>query len=187
MKRLARTGFGICLGLLAFGCGERAANVEHSRTYETDLLTFRYPGNWKISDEQKGEFPRFAVIESPWNTAGSVLLFRADDAMSLEEFIGTYRDFFTLKTDRSGGGGYTEAPSRLGEPREERGFVTVTEKLKVKAGNKDVPCTRNYLRKKSGGYVCFIVEQYPDADLEKVGPGFALVESSLRFGEEPTR
>jgi len=177
----------VCFCFLAAGCGERSPDLARAKTYSSELISFEYPGNWRIFDEHKSDFPVYAVVESPWNASLSVLVFRSADAMRLEEFISEYRDFFSMETGIGTGEAYTEEPPRLSEATVTGGFETVTENLKVSAGKRDVPCTRSYLRKKSGAYVCFVIDQCPDTDLALDAPGFALVTGSLRFGAGSTR
>ncbi|MBN2352119.1 MAG: hypothetical protein JXD23_06065 [Spirochaetales bacterium] len=176
----------VCLWFLAAGCGERPPDISHHGGYSSELISFNYPGNWRIFDEQKSDFPVYAEIQSPWNATLSVLVFRSAGAPRLDEFIAEYRDFFRLKTE-IGDEAYTGEPPRLSKATVMGGFETVTEKLKVASGRRDVPCTRTYRRKKEGGYVCFVIEQCSDANLATVAPGFALVTGSVRFGNGPAR
>lgn len=54
----------LALGL-SLGCGEPSAQVSQPKLYSKDGVEFRYPGNWKVTEDASHPDFRYIIVESP--------------------------------------------------------------------------------------------------------------------------
>lgn len=169
----------VCLaaGLTVTGCGGETADTAHGKTFQNDVISFTYPGNWKITEDQKLEYPYYTTVENSGNAVTIVFTLEAGDDVGLQEFVGRYIDFFSAEMDKKYA--WEAGESKVSAVASRADFQTVTERFVLKKLNAASPHTRYYRRKASPDYICYVVSQAPDAELSLADPGFDQIVETL--------
>lgn len=163
-------------GLLLAGCGERKADVAKPRTYEKDGLTFLYPGNWKIDDDQQSEGIRHVSLTTSGDALVVVQMFPVGIARSLEEYATTFAKEASaaVPMGKMTGSKFTPQP-------EADGYACMKETFSVELMGQSLPHVRYYRSRDFSGQRCFLLCQVSEEDLADVEEGFKQVAKSLKF------
>ena len=177
MKRLS---FLLALPLLCLftGCGEPQADLSKPKTHQSGSVTFKYPKNWKVTDDTVTPDVHYIILE----TAGdAVVIFQSypvDDAQALTD----YAKAFAKKT-------VAELPigeaskSTFKDLPEAHGYEWKGETYSLNLIGETVPFRRRYGTKTIGDKQVFLILQAATEDFSAVEKGFELVSESLK-GEE---
>lgn len=165
----------LSIGFLLVGCGEPVADVAKPQSYEKGGLKFRYPGNWKIAeDEDLGAGVRHLSVETGGDALVVVQLFPMESAHSLEDYA---RAFSTETAAALPIGKMTG--SKFTPLAEADGFARLQENCTLQLLGEKIPHVRHYLSRDFGELRCFLICQVADEDLQKVTDGFKQVAASL--------
>jgi hypothetical protein len=180
----------VVLALACLAACERAPDIAAPQAYAIEPLTFRFPGNWSVTRDERsaedgGEF-RNVVVESPGNAIVLVQLYRPVVDVSAETFSAELMaatvaevegmvEIQGMKPLSASGGTPSAVQSTVaGELRDgvERNFV-------IRVLGQPVPHRARTFRVESEGSVVFLVQQAATEDWARVEPGFDLISSSL--------
>lgn len=100
MKRISSpsmktTGITIITTLLALWTScERVADVSSPLSYAKEGISFVYPGNWKIEDDENLDGTKFLSVESPGDALFLVMESPDDGTGTLQEFVKSFSESF---------------------------------------------------------------------------------------------
>ena len=177
---MARTRARIVAGalitlLVTVGC-ERRAKIEQPKNYDNNGVQFRYPANWRVTeDSQEGDL-RHLHIETPGAAIVAIQIWHSSDA-DIRQFA---KDFSSSATENTPKYARTKA-STFSEPIKGGAFETITEKFVVTVLTEEVPHVRRFLKKTIGGDSIFIIYQVADEDETLVSAGFDQIVSSFNY------
>ncbi len=174
MSNTLNLGLTCLLAISVVGCWERQADVSSPQSYSKQGLSFQYPGNWKVTDDENFDFFRYLFIESPGDAIVIIQIFGREDALGLKEFSADFAD--GAKEDYTLGSISESSFQMADDYLEEQFSITIL--------NETVPHLRRYMRLEFGQKLCFVIFQVADEDLEKAAPGFQLIVSSLNYTGE---
>lgn len=165
--------------ILLASCGktQEAVQADTGRptSYAKDGLTFRMPGNWRVTEDEATPEVRYLFVEEPGEALVVVQLFPSQDAKDISTYA---RDFADASKDETKVGTFT---SNFGKPGSAGGYDTLRETFVVKAYGTTLPHTRDYRRKVFGDWTCFVVAQVADEDRAPVKAGFDQIVESLAY------
>lgn len=162
--------------LLLTGCGERKANVSSPLSYEKAGLTFQYPGNWRIEDDEDIDGIHYLSVE----TNGDALVIVQMFPMAVAEPLEDYAKMFSKKSAAAMPMGEMTSSKFTALPAA-NGFTRLQENCGMRVMNQDVPHVRYYLSRDFEGQRCFLLCQVADEDLKKVEAGFEQIAASLKY------
>ena len=79
---------------LSLGCGEPSAQVSQPKLYSKDGVEFRYPGNWKVTEDASHPDFRYIIVESPGDAIFGIHIYPHVLAMGLKEYAQWYAPCF---------------------------------------------------------------------------------------------
>lgn len=163
------------IALMFTGCGEPAAGVATPKRYDKNGLTFQYPGNWKIEEDEELEGGvHHLILETDGDALVVMQLFPTELASSLAEYA---REFSTesnaaLPIGRMMDSKFTPLP-------EKAGFTRLQENFSIKLLSERILHVRRYGSRDFAGKRCFLICQVAAEDLAKVEAGFDQIEASV--------
>ena len=165
-----------CAALLLAGCGERKADVALPKHYEKDGLTFLYPGNWTIDEDEDLSGIHHISIETRGDALVIVQLFPMGAANSLEEYAAVFskRAAEALPLGKM-------TSSKFITLEAAHGCSRLQENCNMRLLNEDTPHVRYYLSRDFDGQRCFLICQVAEEDLAMVEEGFKQVGESLLY------
>ncbi|OYW30390.1 MAG: hypothetical protein B7Z47_03625 [Chthoniobacter sp. 12-60-6] len=172
--------FVICAGLVLVGCGERAAKVSEPKGYEKGELTFLYPGNWKIDeDEMMGGGGHHLSISTPGDALVVVQFFPLEIASSLED----YARAFSKETAAAVPVGKLTG-SKFTPQADADGYTCLKETCTMELMGQAIAHVRYFRSRDFGGQRCFLLCQVAGEDVAEVEAGFKQVASSLKVTDD---
>lgn len=167
--------------LSLWGCGERSAKVQEPLDYRKAGLGFRYPGNWKVTQDMETSGIHHLTIESPGDAVMIIQVFPedGDEAMALKAYV---QDFSSSDGQPPAG---SFGPSTFTDPVREGRYESITERFSVSLLGQTVEHVRIYRRVVLDGKVCFLIAQVAEEDRATVQPGFEKVFATFAFHPEP--
>ena len=170
--------------LTAWGCGERAANVQEPLDYRKAGLSFQYPGNWKVTQDMKALGTHHLTVDSPGNAIMIIHIFPVDgdESKKLKAYVDDFSDLAKAEAPAGSFG-----PSAFTDPVREGRYESITERFSVSVPGQAVPHVRTYRRAVVGEKVCFLIAQVAEEDLAKVQPGFEQICKSFRYTASPEK
>ncbi len=167
-----------------FSACEKMANIDSPQSYSKDGLSFSYPGNWKITEEEVfEEITRFINIESPGNANVMICFYDFEDDETLMEFATEFsRDMASEIED-------TIPLSKVGKiefSKVTREGVSgpiegLSNKIPLVFLGQKVPQVLEYFTLKKQSKTVFIVCQSSEEDLEKTEPAFKQIVETLEL------
>jgi hypothetical protein len=188
MRPLARTVAALLIALSASAC-ETPPDVANPRLYWSEGLSFRYPGNWSVSEEleeEDGLRIRSLSVESPGNAIVLMSSFEPPVSMSLEEYAAEFQSAIAEEAGEMGRVGRWQpvsvealssrsAGSRIGGvPHQGVEYVYTLSLLGT-----EVPHVVRIFRVETAASTTFLLAQAPAVDWSKVLKGFQLVVESF--------
>ncbi|BFN31291.1 hypothetical protein VHTUMSATKI_14860 [Vibrio harveyi] len=68
------------------GC-EQIAEVESAKIYSHDGISFKYPGNWNVTEDYEIGDVRLLFVESPGSGMMTIEVYDYQDSLSLRDFV----------------------------------------------------------------------------------------------------
>lgn len=161
----------LCTLLLITGCGEPVADINKTNSFNKHGMTFKYPGNWTLSDEVTGDIISI-YLETPGDTVVIIQNYPNDYSMNLKEFSEDFRKSMIENLPIGNINSQKVLSSSANMIDEEFSISLVGEK---------VPHRRKFLCLNSEKTTCFLIYQVPKEDYEKSQKGFELIHSSLEL------
>ena len=176
MKNMIRISYLVIMLFLLVGCGERSARTDNPRSYNKTGIEFKYPRNWKVTEDvQQAEF-RYLFVETPGNALLIIQIYSADDALEIQDFAKNIDH--SVKEETPVG---NVSASTFSSVNKSDGYEILTEQFSITLLGETVTHTRTYRRKPIGSKVCFIIAQVANEDFSKVTKGFEQIFSSFRY------
>jgi hypothetical protein len=171
------------LGLAA--CSERAADVDHPRSFDEGGLSFSYPGNWKV-DVTNHEHTRTLEVESSGNA--TVVMIEARPAIDID--VAHYAKLMTdgmQKAVADKTGGVVEIAVPPPSPATRTLFGASSRGLRYRftltALGQPVPYSADAWAANLPDRSIFVWTQAPDEDAAKVAAGLEQVVGSLHLSK----
>jgi len=165
----------VCL-LLFTGC-EQTADIQSPLHFANDVVSFDYPGNWDITDEETTEWGGYIIIESPGDAIFIIQNYQKDDALELSDFV----TWFAEVTQQEMPVGDVQSGSRIPIEQEISGVATqgVREQFIIELLGVEVPHRRTYFTVEGTNDVGFLIAQTAEEDIHLVQAGFELIWNSV--------
>jgi hypothetical protein len=176
---------GLCLLLLPFfSACEKMADIGSPQPYSKDGLSFLYPGNWKITEEEVfEENTKFINMESPGDANVMICFYDFEDDETLMEFATELsRDMADGLED--------EIPltkvgklnfSRITREGNSGPLEGLRNKINITFLGEKVPHVLEFFCLKKQGKTVFIVCQSAEEDLKKTEPAFRQIVGSFQL------
>lgn len=164
-------------GLLLFiwffivGCGEPDADLNNTKSYNKNGISFKYPGNWSLSDELTGDILSI-YLETPGDTVVIIQNYPIDYSMNLKDFSDDFRKSMSENLPI----GKISSQTTLSTSD-----TMVDEEFSISLAGETIPHRRKFLVKDSDKSNCFLIYQVPKEDYEKSQIGFEFIHSSFEF------
>ncbi len=157
--------------LLLAGCFERSPDLESPKIYNSEQITFQYPGNWKVSmDSGIGHL----TLETPGDAIVIVQTHPAEPQLELEKLAKAFSEEFLKETPI----GEMKVDS-FTEQENELGYQRFLEKFSISLLGESIDHHRIYAGKETELHDLFLIFQSPSEDFEKTKPGFDLILKTL--------
>lgn len=158
--------------LFLAGCFEKSADTSSPKSYNSDLLTFQYPGNWKIGiDSEVG----ILTLESPGDAIVTIQTEPPHDKIDLDDLAKNYSADFIKELPIG-----KHAIESFAALENQSGFERILEKFTVTVLGESIGHHRMYAGKDGEERDYFLVFQVPSEDFEKTKPGFDLILKTLK-------
>jgi hypothetical protein len=170
--------------ILLTNCGGKAADTAHGKQYANHMISFTYPGNWEVSDEQILNYPYYVEVKTNINSFSVIYIVESMDDPGLQDFAGRYIDFYSTEMDKNRL--WEAGKSAVGEITRTPDYESITERFILKKIQASSPRTRFYRRKAGTDFVCYVVSQAPDVELSLVAAGFDQIAKTLSILNKTT-
>jgi len=168
-------GFAVLVLMLpGSGCGPKA-DLAQPKQYSHALVSFSYPGNWKLTSDAEQKFGRMLILEGPDSSIVTLSVFTADWDADLHEFANLYVEGLpqSIPIGRIADGTLTDVASpRTSEEAVDYRFAIVLVGTKV-------PHTANLWKQVHGDTKVIGVTQVSDEDRPGIDEGFQFIRDTL--------
>ena len=165
---------------------EKKADLVDSKHYENKGISFKYPGNWKVTKDIEEDSFRYLFIESPGEAIVRIEIYLNDESLSLREFAELSIDVFKSELPKI----FKVKDLRKVDPVQNSVSSNSYDRYKYQFNlngiGVSIPHTQEYFLTKSDFYSTFIMNQSADEDVELVSGGFELLLNSLIVGKALT-
>ena len=158
-----------------FPDAEQEAQVDMPKSYSSNGLEFKYPGNWTVQDLGH----HYATVQSPGNAIVSIFG-NMEPSQSLSSFTEEYQEDM-----KDGMPGFVSSEERSTDDTSSKvtgDDSSLSGNFKISVMGTSVLHWRRFHRVKKGDEVLFVVAQVPMEDFSKVKPGFDLILKTLTQG-----
>jgi hypothetical protein len=170
----------ICLLMLVLvhvSCIEKKADIKNPKTYSNSGLYFKYPGNWKITEDSRSAALRYVFIETSGNAIVIMQIYPSDAAPEFNTFVTEFSDSMKRKLNLKSKESVFDTNKIIADHK------TINERFTMTLLNVEDPHIRIYENVKTADKTCFLVAQVSVEDLGNVVSGFDLVFSSFKIAE----
>jgi hypothetical protein len=163
---------GICTLCLLSACTEPKAKTSNPKHYSNDGLSFNYPENWQVTEDEKTSNLRYLFVETPGDAIVLFQFYGMENDMPLLEYCQTFSE-----------GAKEETPvGSVSSPIfKEFSENKIEEKVSITVLNEVIPHRREYLKYTYDDEVCFLIFQVAEEDLNNTKNGFDLIVDSLEY------
>jgi hypothetical protein len=175
-RTTARIAAGALITLLVIVSCEKTAQVDQPKSYENNGVQFRYPANWRITEDSAEGNMRHLLIETPGAAMVAIQIWHSDD-VDIKRFAQDFSSSAAENTPKYAG----IKASTFSEPSKVGAFEAITENFAVTLLTEKVPHVRRYRKKKLAGDAVFIVCQVAHEDERLVSGGFDQILSSFDY------
>ena len=167
--------FSAAITTLLASCGEPPADLSKKETYSSNGLTFQYPGNWEVTEDETVLEFRYIFVETPGDALVILQSYPKDLSEDLEAFA---KDFSATAAEETP---MADVITRSMEAKPEAdGFQWMMEKVDITLLGETIPHVRYYATKPIGDRQIYLIQQVSTEDLNKVKQGFELVQKTLK-------
>jgi hypothetical protein len=171
---------------LAIVACERGADLDNIKIYENSGVSFKYPGNWNVTEDSIVDEVRFIFVESPGAGIMKVEIYNYEDSFELREFV-------VLDIDAV----LSEMPSVLKVAKPDL-IVNLEKEISGKAYKGlmyeidmsilgiELPHITEVFEFVSDSKTAYLSGQVATEDSHLVGGGFDLIVSSFKFSKSLT-
>ncbi|WP_144017021.1 hypothetical protein [Vibrio sp. AND4] len=170
----------IILSFFLMSC-ERGADLENTKEYSNNKVTFKYPGNWEVTEDSETEDFRFIFVESPGSGIMRIEIYNHEDSFKLKEFVkldieyllGTVPKFFDV-----------EYPELIRGSKKNIGnsiLSGLTYELDYRTFGIDITSIIETYKISNEIKTAYLSGQVPKEDRHLVSSGFDLILSSFRI------
>ena len=162
---------------------EKMADISSPQVYSKNGLSFSYPGNWNITEEEilggLGGKTKLLNVESPGD---AIVIICAFDYASEQSLLEWARDFSqSMKEEipfgEVGDSRFSDV-TRMGKTGKIKG---IKNKVELSFLGETVPHVQEFFSLKKQGKTVFIVCQSAEEDLEKTEPAFRQIVGSFQL------
>ncbi|MBT3470089.1 MAG: hypothetical protein HOK49_11670 [Opitutae bacterium] len=153
---------------------EQEAQVDMPKSYSSNGLEFKYPGNWTVQDLGN----HFATVESPGNAIVSIFG-NMEPSQSLSSFAEEYQE--DMKGGMPGFISVKEKANEDGTPATTGEHASLSRDFTISVMGNPLLHKRRFHRLQKEDEVLFVVTQVAMEDLSTVKPGFDLILDSLNI------
>lgn len=170
----------VSFALMALGTScERVADVSSPLSYAKEGISFLYPGNWKIEDDENLEGTKFLSVESPGDALFLVMESPDDGTGTLQEFVKSFSESFGGEIPI----GTVEKPTssdiqRKGKTGQLRG---IRQRIEISLLGERTSFIQEFFAVKASGKTAFLVCQSPEEDFDKTEPAFDQIIGSFKY------
>lgn len=184
VRLMENHALGLCLLLLPFfSACEKMADISSPQVYSKNGLSFSYPGNWNITEEEipggLGEKTKLLNVESPGD---AIVIICAFDYTSEQSLLEWARDFSQSMKEEIPFGEVGDAQfsdvSRMGKTGRIKG---IKNKVELSFLGETVPHVQEFFSIRNKETSAFIVCQSAEEDLEKTEPAFRQIVGSFQL------
>jgi hypothetical protein len=162
--------------LLSLSC-EKAAAVHNPKKYSASGLQFKYPGNWKITEDNQENMIRYTFVETNGDALTIIQIYPSDMAPDIGMFAKDFSNSAKNQTKLKIGESVFNTDTVLPDHK------TINERLTMSLLNVDVPHIRIYKRVNFKDKIVFLIGQVSIEDMKIVIDGFNMIFSSLKVTE----
>ena len=172
----------VSFALMALGTGtscERVADVSSPLSYAKEGISFLYPGNWKIEDDENLEGTTFLSVESPGDALFLVVKSPDEGTETLQDFVKSFSESFGGEIPI----GTVEKPTssdiqRKGKTGQLRG---IRQRIEISLLGESTSFVQEFFAVKSSGKIAFLVCQSPEEDFDKTELAFDQIIGSFKY------
>ena len=159
------------------------ADIASPQSYSKDGISFRYPGNWKITEEEVlgdlGEKAKLLNVESPGD---AIVVICAFDYASEQTLLEWATDFsLSMKSEipfgEVGDSRFSDV-TRMGKTGKIKG---IKNKVELSFLGETVPHVQEFFSIRNKETSAFIVCHSAEEDLEKTEPAFRQIVGSFQL------
>ena len=169
MRIILKSALILCAFYIVTGCGEPVADLNNTKTYDKYGISFKYPGNWTVSDKMTGDISSIS-LETPGDTVVIIQNYPVEYSMNLKKYANEFSKSMAENLPIGNINNQKILSSSESMIDEEFSISLIGEK---------VPHRRKFVSKNTEKSTCFLIYQVPKEDFEKSQKGFELINSSL--------
>jgi hypothetical protein len=160
------------------GCGEyeKSAWTEDPINYEKNSLSFNYPRNWKVTEDEQYEEYRLIYVETPGETMVVIQVYPDSVTLDMQEYA---REFSRETNENTTTAKFSE--SNFSSVVKKNRSESLKERFSVKFLGVSVQFTRHYKCKNINGHPCVFIFHVPDEDHSMVESGFKQIVSTFDY------
>jgi len=156
---------------------EKAADITSPNLYNKQGISFSYPGNWDLTEEDLAENVTFVSVESSGSAIFMLQVYKEEGASTLEEFATWYST--ETKVDVPIGKITSEPLINIKKNIKSLETKGIQESFAITLLGLKVPHKREYYLIKHSGRVVYLISQLAVEDQKKNDPGFDLIYHSF--------
>lgn len=158
------------------GCEEKP-DIENPIRYEKDGISFSYPGNWKVTEDEANYDIRYLFVESTGNALLTLQIIPTDMDFSLSEHAVNFSQSAAdnIQTERIDEGQFTEIQST----ENHSSWDGIKEEFSIYLPGQKVPHIRKYYHQVLDKSHVVMIYQASEEDFQTVEPGFDFILQSF--------
>lgn len=149
---------------------EEAADIANSKLYDKAGVSFQYPGNWTVSEDEGSAMYRNIFVESP----GDALMIIQSMDVSVEQDLMEYAKSYAQMSSEA------STIAKVSKSKYTKKDPYVLESLDFTVLTETVPHQRKYQKVKGLEKIYYLISQSAVDDLQKTQAGFALIFGSFK-------
>jgi len=166
----------------------KAVTSVPSQKFDVGGLSFEYPKEWEVSDDETQETVRYIFIQGPKDSVSIIQQYPLDTAPSLEEFSNSYSEETQVIPIALAGDAAEASPTVVAQPEfmiinrdlEGKSYEWVVERVPGTIAGVQTSDYREYFRKDSEKFATFLINQVSNDVISEVEGSFELIFKTLQ-------
>jgi len=166
----------------------KAVTTVPSQTFDQDGLSFEYPEDWEIVEDDIQDSVRYVFVQGPKDAVAIIQQHPLADAPTLEEFSNSYSEETQIIPVLADGEAIEASPAVVIQPEfmiisrdlEGQSYEWVVERVPGVIGGVQVSDYREYFRKDSEKFATFLINQVSNDVLSEFEGSFELIFKTLK-------